>query len=89
MTRTVNFARASILALPLLVALCSVARCDDPAESSRESIIQNVREDVRRHIRAQQTQEAGKPSKSTELSPAATQRRVTKKRNRTVTSYRD
>lgn len=82
MTRTVKFARAPILALPLLAALCSVARSDDPAESSRESIIQNVREDVRRHIRAQ---EAGKASKSTELSQTATQRRATKKRNRTVT----
>ncbi|MDF0495633.1 hypothetical protein [Bradyrhizobium yuanmingense] len=79
MTRTVKFARAPILALPLLVALCSVARCNDPAESSRDSIIQNVREDVRRHIRAR---EAGKATKRPEESQAATQIRATKKRNR-------
>lgn len=82
MTRTVKFARAPILALPLLVALCSVARCNDPAESSRDSIIQNVREDVRRHIRAR---EAGKPKKSPELSQAATPRGGTKKRNHSTT----
>lgn len=82
MTRTVKFARAPILALPLLVALCSVARCDDPAESSRDSIIQNVREDVRRHIRAR---EAGKPKKSPELSEATTPRGGTKKRNHSTT----
>ena len=85
MTRIVSFVRAPILALPLLMALCGVARCDDPAEASRESIIQNVREDVRRHIRAQQTQEAGKPAKRTELSQDVTQRRAAKKRNRTMT----
>ena len=85
MTSTMSFARAPILALPLLMAFCGVARCDDPAESSRESIIQNVREDVRRHIRAQQTQEAGKPAKRTELSQEASTRRVAKKRNRTMT----
>ncbi|MGY8709607.1 hypothetical protein RAD16_28035 [Bradyrhizobium sp. 18BD] len=85
MTTIASFARAPSLALPLLLALCGVARCDDPAEWSRESIIQNVREDVRRHIRAQQTQEAGKPAKSAELSQVATPRRVAKKRNRTMT----
>jgi len=85
MTRIASFARTPILALPLLLALCGVARCDDPAESSRESIIQNVREDVRRHIRAQQTQEAAKPSKRTELSQDVTPRRAAKKRNRTMT----
>ncbi|HEV2155745.1 hypothetical protein [Bradyrhizobium sp.] len=84
MTSTMSFARAPILVLPLLMAFCGVARCDDPAESSRESIIQNVREDVRRHIRAQQTKEAGKPSKRTELSQDVTPRRAAKKRNRTM-----
>ena len=82
MTRTVKLARAPILALPLLVALCGVARCNDPAESSRDSIIQNVREEVRRHIRSR---EAGKPKKSPELSQAATPRGATKKRNHSTT----
>lgn len=79
MTRTVKFARAPLLALPLLVALCSVARCNDLAESSRDTIIQNVREDVRRHIRSR---EAGKATKRPEENRAATHARATKKRNR-------
>ena len=81
MTRTVKFACAPLLALPLLVAFCSVARCNDPAESSRDTIIQNIREDVRRHIRAR---DAGKPQKSPELSQAATRRGATKKPSRST-----
>ena len=79
MIRTVKFARAPMLALPLLVALCGGARCNDPAESSRDTIIQNVREDVRRHIRSR---EAGRATKRPEQNQAATQARATKKRNR-------
>ena len=85
MTRTVSFVHVPLLAVGLVVALCSAARCDDVSDASRESIIQNVREDVRRHIRAQQAQDAGKPSRRMELSQDVTPRRVAKKRNRTMT----
>jgi hypothetical protein len=57
------------------MALCGAARCDDPAESSRETIIQGVREDVRRHIR-----EAGERSKRSEVSQATATRRIAKRR---------
>jgi len=75
MTRLFRFFAAPILPFGLLMALCGTARCDDPAESSRESIIQGVREDVRRHIR-----EAGERSKRSEVSQATAARRVVKRR---------
>jgi hypothetical protein len=74
---------APILAFGLLLALCGTARCDDPADSSRESIIQGVREDVRRHIREEATQEAGKGSKRAEVSQVDTPRRAAKRRKKT------
>ena len=40
-----------MVGLGLSTALVGVARSEDPSEGSRESIIQGVRDDVRRKIR--------------------------------------
>jgi hypothetical protein len=70
-----GFCRAPMLGLGLLLALCGAARCDDPAESSRESIIQGVRDDVRRHIRDIEAR-----SGRAEASRVGAPRRVAKRR---------
>jgi len=51
MTPTLNFCRTLLLGLGLATSIVNVARCDDPADASRDSIIQGVRDDVRRKIR--------------------------------------
>lgn len=80
MTHIFRLSRAPILAVGLLMALCGAARCNDPAESSRESIIQGVRDDVRRHIREEQMREAGNRSQRAEVSQATTNGRAAKRR---------
>lgn len=80
MTRISRCFRAPIVSFGLLLALCGAARCDDPADSSRDSIIQGVRDDVRRHIRDQTIREAGDRTKRAETSQAPTTRRAAKRR---------
>ena len=52
--------QALLAGFVLMVALGSVARSEDyhPADSTRDSIIQGVRDDVRRKIRDQQAAES-------------------------------
>ncbi|MBR1120852.1 hypothetical protein JQ628_04930 [Bradyrhizobium lablabi] len=59
MTQTFRFCRALLAGLGLIVALAGAARAEDysPADSTRDSIIQGVRDDVRRKIRDQQAAE--------------------------------
>ncbi|MBR0855764.1 hypothetical protein [Bradyrhizobium liaoningense] len=56
--------RLSLAALGLLMALSGTARCDDPAEASRESIIQGVRDDVRRQIKQRETEQRASKTRS-------------------------
>ena len=51
--------RSVLIGIGLIAALSSPARSQDanPSDSSRDSIIQGVRDDVRRKIRGQQTGE--------------------------------
>ena len=46
-----NFYRALMVGLGLSTALVGVAKSEESIDSSRESIIQGVRDDVRRKIR--------------------------------------
>ncbi len=48
---TLKPCKALFLGLGLAVLIVNAARCDDPADASRDSIIQGVRDDVRRKIR--------------------------------------
>ena len=59
MTKTFRFCRALLAGFGLIVALGGAARSEDysPADSTRDSIIQGVRDDVRRKIRDQQAVE--------------------------------
>jgi hypothetical protein len=53
-----RFCRLSIAGFGLILALGGAAQAQDhPADSSRDSIIQGVRDDVRRKIRDQQAAE--------------------------------
>jgi hypothetical protein len=58
MTRALRFWQTLIVGYGMLVAGGGVARCDDPAAASRESIIQGVRDDVRLKIRQREAWEA-------------------------------
>lgn len=89
MTHMFRLSRAPILAVGLLMALCGAARCNDPAESSRESIIQGVRDDVRRHIREEQMRQAGKRSQSAEVSQATIDSRAVKRRKQGRSAARE
>jgi hypothetical protein len=58
MADTFRFGRALLAGFGLVVALGGAAQSQDhPADSSRDSIIQGVRDDVRRRIRDQQAAE--------------------------------
>lgn len=59
MMLTFRFCRAMLAGFGVIVALAGTARSEDysPADSSRDSIIQGVRDDVRRKIRDQQAAE--------------------------------
>jgi len=59
MSQTLRFCRTALAGFGLIVALAGAARSEDysPADSTRDSIIQGVRDDVRRKIRDQQAVE--------------------------------
>jgi hypothetical protein len=57
MTRTFRFCLTLLIGFGVAVTLDTARSQDHPADSSRDSIIQGVRDDVRRRIRDQQAVE--------------------------------
>ncbi|HKS18067.1 MAG TPA: hypothetical protein VJS63_02510 [Bradyrhizobium sp.] len=68
MTHAFRFCRALIVGFSMMMACGGVARCEDPAESSRDSIIQGVRDDVRRQIREREAREVRSEARTGETS---------------------
>jgi hypothetical protein len=60
MMRAFGVCRFYLIGLGMYLALGGAGRCNDPAEPSRDSIIQGVRDDVRRKIKEQSEIEARK-----------------------------
>lgn len=58
-----NFYRALMVGLGLSTALVGVAKSEESIDSSRESIIQGVRDDVRRKIREREAKPPNTASK--------------------------
>ncbi|MBI5323240.1 hypothetical protein [Bradyrhizobium sp.] len=78
MTPSLNFCRTLLFGLCLTLPIASVGRCEDPAKASRDTIIQGVRDDVRRKIREREAnppaaqpdaQTAGSGADATKPSP--------------------
>lgn len=67
-------ARALLLGFGIIMALAGQARCQEPGEASRETIIQGVRDDVRQKIREQQNVPAGQPTVGAASEPQARHR---------------
>jgi hypothetical protein len=81
MTHPFRLCRVFLVGFGMYLALGGVARCDDPAESSRDSIIQGVRDDVRRKIREQGAREARSEFGTVErVSPQPSRQRKAKNR---------
>lgn len=55
MGRAGTASRAALLGLGLVTASVRAGQCDDPAETNRDTIIQGVRDDVRRQVRQRET----------------------------------
>jgi hypothetical protein len=51
MTSIAGIGRTLILSMGLVAAAVSEGRCDEPVDTNRDTIIQGVREDVRRQIK--------------------------------------
>ena len=58
-----NFCRALMVGLGLSTALVGVAKSEESIDSARESIIQGVRDDVRRKIREREAKSANTGAK--------------------------
>lgn len=87
MSQRPRVARASLqtclaIAFGFLLVLAGHAKADDPAMSPRETIIQGVRDDVRRHIRAsEQRQMSNAGDLSGPARTAVTQHATQKRKN--------
>lgn len=62
MTAMLNFCKTLLVGLGLAMPMVTVARCEDPANASRDTIIQGVRDDVRRKIREREANPAAPQS---------------------------
>jgi hypothetical protein len=81
MTHAYGFCRVLLFGLGMSLALGGVARSNDPAQASRESIIQGVRDDVRRKIHEQSASETRKePGTVGQVSSPSSRQRTGKER---------
>ncbi len=53
-----GFGRTLILGIGLLAATTSQGRCDDSIDTNRDSVVQGVRDDVRRQIKEREAASA-------------------------------